>query len=239
MSAVREAAVSDAAILVESGFPALMVENFGDAPFFASTVPPETVAAMTAVIAEVGGAAGVPIGVNVLRNDALSALAVAAATDADLIRVNVLTGTMYTDQGPIVGMAADVLRKRAGLCPTVEIWADVMVKHAVPPPGTDAGQSALDTVERGGADALIFSGTGTGATPDLDQAAAIRAVVPKGTRMVVGSGATSENFSSLVETADSVIVGSSLKFDGHASARVDPDRARTLVSAARDVGLIA
>ena len=119
----------------------------------------------------------------------------------------------------------------------VEIWADVMVKHATPPPGSDAGQSARDTVERGGADAIIVSGAGTGTMPDLDQASVIRSAVPKGTRLAVGSGTTPDNLAALAELADSVIVGSSLKFDGDASSRVDPVRARAMVGAARDCGL--
>jgi membrane complex biogenesis BtpA family protein len=237
MSQVVDTALADAAILVDAGFPALMIENFGDAPFYPSAVLPETVAAMTAAIARIGEATEVPLGVNVLRNDAMSALGIAAATGADLIRVNVLTGMMYTDQGPIVGMAADVVRKRAFLCPNVEIWADVMVKHATPPPGSDAGQSARDTVERGGADAIIVSGAGTGTMLDLDQASVIRSAVPKGTRLVVGSGATPDNLAALTELADSVIVGSSVKFDGDASSRVDPVRARAMVVVARDCGL--
>ena len=34
-----------------------------------------------------------------------------------------------------------------------EVWADVLVKHATPPPGFDVRQSAEDTVKRGHADA--------------------------------------------------------------------------------------
>ena len=70
----------DASILAEAGFDALIVENFGDEPFFADDVPKTTVAAMTRAVAAVRDAVAVPVGVNVLRNDAMAALAVAAAT---------------------------------------------------------------------------------------------------------------------------------------------------------------
>ena len=53
LDAVVEAAVADATALSAAGFPALLVENFGDAPFFADTVPPETVAAMTVAVTAV------------------------------------------------------------------------------------------------------------------------------------------------------------------------------------------
>lgn len=238
MEAVLETAVSDAMALQVAGFPALLVENFGDAPFPADRVEPETVAAMTRAIGAVMAASGLPIGVNVLRNDAMTALGIAAATGARFIRVNVLTGVMYTDQGPIVGRAPELLRRRGVLAPDVEIWADVMVKHATPPPGLEPGQAALDTVERGLADAVIVSGSGTGAEPNLEVARAVRSAVPKGTRVVIGSGANVGNLARLIEIADSVIVGSGLKVDNDANNRVDLVKAAAFVDAAADHGLL-
>ena len=187
MDEIMKTAVSDASDLADAGFPALMIENFGDVPFLADGVPAETISAMTVSVTEVSDATGLPFGVNVLRNDAVSALGIAAATGAAFIRVNVLTGIMYTDQGPIVGQAAAVLRKRSQLAPGVEIWADVMVKHAAAPAEIDASQAAADTVERGRADAVIVSGSGTGAEPDMHEATVVRAAVPTETRVVIGS----------------------------------------------------
>lgn len=235
---VVDTAVEDARLLAEAGFPALMIENFGDVPFFADRVPPETVAGITTSVRAVDEATGLAIGVNVLRNDALSALAVASVTGAGFIRVNVLTGTMYTDQGPIVGRAAEIARSRAVIAPDVEVWADVMVKHATPPPGLDARRAAEDTVERGLADAVIVSGSGTGAEPDVHEAMVVRAAIPASTRLVIGSGASVGNLGSLMEVADTVIVGSALKIDGSAANRVDPARAESFVAAAADHGLL-
>ncbi len=237
MSEVVETAIADATILVEAGFPALLVENFGDAPFHAGRVPPETVAAIAVATKAVVESTGAVVGVNVLRNDAVSALAVATATGARFIRVNVLIGTMYTDQGPIIGDAAEVARTRQRICPQVEVWADVLVKHAIPPPGSDPAHLARDTVIRGLADAVILSGSGTGEPTDAGQATVISDSVPDGTRMVIGSGANPDNLSSLMAVADTVIVGSSLKFDGEANRRVDPTRAQAMADAARSLGL--
>ena len=238
MDEVVGTAVSDASALAEAGFPALMIENFGDIPFFADAVPAETVSAMTVSVTGVSDATGLPFGVNVLRNDALSALGIATATGAAFIRVNVLTGMMYTDQGPIVGQGAEVLRKRSELASEVEIWADVMVKHASAPVGIDARQAAADTVERGGADAVIVSGSGTGAEPDIHEASVVAAAVPTETRVVIGSGANADNLSRLTGAADSVIVGSSIKVDGQALNRVDPVRAARFIGVARENGLL-
>jgi membrane complex biogenesis BtpA family protein len=238
MDRVLENAVDEAMSLAGAGFPSLMVENFGDAPFRADSSDPETIAAMTLAVNGVLEATGLPVGVNVLRNDALSALAIAAVTGAGFIRVNVLTGVMYTDQGPIVGRADELARRRAWLAPEVEIWADVMVKHATPPPGLDIDQAVEDTVLRGRADAVIVSGSGTGVAPDANDSARARAVLPKGIRLVIGSGAGVDNLGTLAELADTVIVGSSLKVDGVATGRLDPGRVATFIEAARHHGLI-
>jgi hypothetical protein len=238
IDSVVEAAVGDALALEGAGFPALIVENYGDAPFFGARVPVGTVAAMTVATRAVREATSAVIGVNVLRNDALSALAIASVTGARFIRVNVLTGVMFTDQGPLTGEAPTVARTRKILCPDVEIWADVMVKHATPPSGADPAQMAEDTVLRGLADAVVVSGSGTGVEPDRDRAAIIAKAVPPGTRVVIGSGASRTNLGALLEVADTVIVGSAVKVGGDAGKRVDPSRARAFVEAAAQVGLV-
>lgn len=237
MDRVVETAASDAEVLVEAGFPALMVENFADVPFFADNVPPETVAAMAVAVGEVT-AKGLPVGVNVLRNDGLSALGVAAATGAAFIRVNILTGVMYTDQGPIVGRADEIQRRRRAICPDVEVWADVMVKHATPPAGLEVEQATEDLVERGLADVVIVSGAGTGSEPDLSRLKTVRSATPEKTRVAIGSGAATDNLEALCEFADTVIVGSNIKFDGRATNRPDPQRAARFVEAAEEKGLL-
>jgi membrane complex biogenesis BtpA family protein len=232
---VVDRALRDATVLTEAGFPALMVENFGDAPFFPDDVPAITVAAMTRVTTEMTSVTPVPIGINVLRNDGLSAVAIAAAVGAGMIRVNVLSGTMYTDQGPIVGRAAEIARSRSMVAPGVLVLADVFVKHASPPTGLTLEQSAVDTWERGGAHALVVSGSGTGRSIDLADARLVRKAVPEAP-IVVGSGATSEFLSDLVEAVDAAIVGTSIKVDGVSTNPVDPARAARFIEAASKLG---
>lgn len=230
MGTVVSDALRDALALSEAGFDAVMVENFGDAPFFADDVPKVTIAAMTRAIGAIVDAVDIPVGVNVLRNDALGALAVAAATGASMIRANVLSGTMYTDQGIVEGKAAEVARARAGLCPEVAILADVFVKHATPPPGLTLVQATHDLSGRGGADALVVSGGGTGSAISLDDARVVKKAAPH-LPLVVGSGATPETLPGLFEVVDSVIVGTSIKVDGVTTNPVDARRAAALVAA--------
>lgn len=237
MGEVVEVAIEDARVLMDAGFPALIVENFGDAPFYADSVPPETIAAMTLAVAGVAGL-GIPVGVNVLRNDALAALGIAAATGARFIRVNVLTGVMYTDQGPIVGKAAEVQRAKTALAPEVELWADVLVKHSTPPTGSDLRQATLDTLERGLADAIIVSGSGTGEAIDIGEAKMVAEAAGPGTRVVAGSGVAIENLDQLLGAVDTIIVGSSIKADGQAGKRPHPLRVRAFIEAAAERGLL-
>ena len=228
---VIDRAVADAVALAESGFGGLMMENFGDSPFFADNVPDITVSSMTAAAREVSNAVDIPVGVNVLRHDALGALAVAAAADASYIRVNILSGSMFTDQGLIQGRAAEVARKKQSWCPGVAILADVMVKHAAPPAKLTIESAAIDTVERGGADGIIVSGTATGAPVDINDLSAVRTVISD-TPLLVGSGATRDNIHTLLSVADSAICGTATKVDGVTTNPVDRARAAALVAAA-------
>lgn len=220
-------AVSDARTIENGGLDAIMVENYGDLPFYPGAVPPETVAALTVAVTAVIEATSLPVGVNVLRNDAAAALAIATATGARFIRVNVHTGAMLTDQGWISGHAHETLRKRASLGADVAILADVFVKHATPPAGTSIEESARDTWERGQADALIVSGSGTGRPVDLEQLARVRAVVPTAP-LLIGSGLTPENAATLLQHADGAIVGSAIQEGGIAGRPIDPTRVAAL-----------
>jgi len=226
-----QSAIKDAEVLEAAGFDGLMIENYGDVPFFAERVPSITVAGMTAAISAIGAAVSIPFGVNVLRNDGESALAIAAVTGASYIRVNVLSGSMQTDQGLITGRAAQLARQRRALGLEVAIFADVFVKHAVPPAGLTIAQAAIDTWERGLADALIVSGTGTGEEPDVGDLHRVRVAVPDA-HLLVGSGSRSENVTALLETADGVIAGTALKRDHVTTAAVDPEQARAFIEAA-------
>lgn len=232
MRAVLEYALADAAALAYGGVHGIMIENFGDAPFFPGTVPPETVAALTRATVEVCRATTLPIGVNVLRNDARAALGIAAATGAAFIRVNVHVGAMLTDQGWISGKAHDTLRARAALRADVAILADVLVKHAVSPAGLSAADVARDSWERGRADALIVSGAATGVATPRDRIVEVRSAVPAAP-LLIGSGLTAENSADLLTHADGAIVGSTLK---GADGAVDVDRVRALMKAVAAVG---
>jgi membrane complex biogenesis BtpA family protein len=233
MQEVLDRALREAETLAGAGFQGLMVENYGDAPFFPASVPPETVAAMGLVAAAVGGAVSVPVGVNILRNDARSALGVAAASGARFMRVNVHTGAMFTDQGLLEGRAHETLRVREALGAPVSILADVLVKHATPPPGATLESAAADTWHRGGADGLILTGPATGEALDPGELDRIRTALPGEAKLWVGSGVTSDTVRELLDQADGIIVGSTLQAGGRAGSGVEEDRVRIFMDALR------
>lgn len=235
-AATLDAAVEDARALVRGGADAVMVENFGDTPFFPDRLPPVTVAALTRAVAAVREAVSVPIGVNALRNDGRAALAVAHVCGAAFVRVNVLVGAMVTDQGIVQGVAHDLLRDRRAIgAGAVRILADVAVKHAAPLAVTSLSRVAADTVLRGGADGVLVSGGGTGEAPVADALREVAEAVPAGVPVLVGSGLTPESARVLVPIASAAVVGTWVKRDGAVTAPVDEDRVRALVAAVRHV----
>lgn len=230
LDAVRESLLRDAAALVEGGVHGLIIENFGDTPFFPKRVPAYVVAHMTRLAHEVRARYDVPLGINVLRNDGLSALAVAQAVGVAFIRVNVLCGARVADQGILEGIAHELARERAALrANEIKVFADVSVKHSAPlGPEPPLEQQVADTITRGQADVVVVSGSGTG--QPTDQRELKRAKSAAGdTPVFVGSGVTPETIAELAADADGFIVGTGLKIDGVATNPVDQQRVRELV----------
>ncbi|PYN28924.1 MAG: phosphorybosylanthranilate isomerase [Candidatus Rokuibacteriota bacterium] len=224
-------ALADARALVDNGMDALIVENYGDAPFTRGRVGASTVAAMAVIAHEIRRALpDAPLGVNVLKSDARSALAVATAIGARFIRVNVLAGAVVADQGIVQTDAHDLLRDRRLLGVDVAIFADVQGKHAMPLAPVELEQQARDLAARALADGLVVSGRATGDATPIEDVKRVRSAVPD-VPILVGSGVTPETAPELLSLADALIVGTSLKRDGDVSAPVDPARVRRLVDA--------
>jgi membrane complex biogenesis BtpA family protein len=226
---IRERLLADAQALVGGGVNGLMIENFGDVPFYPERVPAHVVAQVTSLAQVVRQRFDLPLGINVLRNDGRSALAIAHAIGADFIRVNILCGARVTDQGIIQGIAHDLLRDRAILgAQNIKILADVDVKHSAPLAQRNLRDEVEDTIHRGLADAVIVSGAGTGKPTDPQHVRAVKdaaGAVP----VFVGSGADVGTISQLLPHCDGLIVGSALKHSGVATNPVDIQRVRALM----------
>jgi membrane complex biogenesis BtpA family protein len=232
LKAVIDRAEQEVTALASGGVDGVIVENFFDAPFTKNQVDPAVVSAMTLIVQRLMNLVTLPVGINVLRNDAQSAMAIATCVHAQFIRVNVLTGVMATDQGLIEGQAHQLLRYRRELGSDVKILADVLVKHARPLGSPNLTTAVLETIERGLADGVILSGWATGSPPPLEDLE-LASAAAKGTPVFIGSGANWENISTLMQAADGVIVSSSLKRRGRIEQPIDPIRVGQFVEAAR------
>lgn len=232
LDAVISRAEQEATALASGGVDGIIIENFFDAPFSKERVDPAVVSAMSIAVQRVMNLVTLPVGINVLRNDAWSAMAIAACVQAQFIRVNVLTGVMATDQGLIEGDAHHLLRYRRELGSDVKILADVLVKHARPLGSPNLTTAVQETIERGLADGIILSGWSTGSPPTLEDLELATAAA-QGTPVFIGSGANWGNIPRLIQAANGVIVSSSLKRRGQIEQPIDPIRVSQFVEAMR------
>jgi membrane complex biogenesis BtpA family protein len=236
MAEIAEHALDEAERYRTAGFDGLVVENHGDIPFLKpDDIGQETVAAMAVLVHRVRAATALPVGVSVLANGALPALAVAAAGEAQFVRVNQWANAYVANEGIVEGPAAKALRYRARLgAKAIRVFADVHVKHGAHAITADRSieELARDN-EFFHADAAIATGQRTGDAATIDELATIKAatVLP----VLVGSGVAVGNVGDILAVADGVIVASSLKRDGVWWNRVDPDRAAAFMTEVRRV----
>jgi uncharacterized protein len=228
MQKIIESAIIEATIFSHFGVDGLIVENFRDNPFYPDEVPAITVASMTVVIKEILRVFSGPVGINILRNDAIAALAVAAATEVNFIRVNVHIGAAVTDQGIIQGKGHETLRMKKMLDPRILIFADAAVKHASPLGNRSLLEEVNDITNRGMADAIILTGKSTGSATNKDEI--IKVKQHTHLPVIVGSGVSAENIKSYFNLADGFIVGSYFKKEGVADNAVDEVRVKQMMT---------
>jgi len=223
-------AVKEAKKLEDANFDAVMIENFGDAPF-KKEADKITIASMAVIAKTIKEEVSLPLVINVLRNDAIGAYSIAYVVKADFIRVNVLSGVAFTDQGIIEGKAHELAKLRKLLPSKIKVFADVHVKHAY---HFGEFEDALrDTVERGLADAVIISGKATGMEVDVEKLKKAKEISP--VPVIVGSGTTYDNLPKLWKYADGFIVGTWIKKDGKTKNDIDLRRAKKLVELANEL----
>jgi uncharacterized protein len=229
MAGVVDAVRADLAILLDSGFDAVMFCNEGDRPY-SLNAGHEGVAALTRVVAELAPRDR-PFGVDFLW-DPRAALAVAAATGAGFIR-EVTTGVYESDMGMWNTDAAGLLRERRRLsAEDVAVFMNVTPEFASPLGRRTVGEMARSTVVSSLADAILVSGPMAGAEPDVQAVREAKEAVGDEAPVLVNTGAKSTNIAAFLEVADGAIVGSDLKRDGYTWNSVDPERVKRFLEAA-------
>jgi membrane complex biogenesis BtpA family protein len=231
---ICDRALADATAYAKAGFDGLIVENHGDIPFAKpQDIGPETAAHMAVVADCIRREVGLPIGINVLANAAIHALAIASAAGASFVRVNQWANAYIANEGLIEGAAAGALRYRSRLrADGVRIFADAHVKHGAHALVQDRPlEELVRDVEFFNADVVIATGQRTGHAADLDYIRAVKRATSLAT--LVGSGVTLENAKAILDVVDGVIVASSLKADGVWWNPVDPARVKAFVAGLR------
>lgn len=232
--ALYDGALADALAYRNGGVDGLIIENHGDVPFSKpEDIGHETSAFMAVTADRIARETGLPIGINVLANAAIPALAIAAASQAAFVRVNQWANAYIANEGFIEGAAASALRYRARLrADGISVFADAHVKHGAHAIVADrALEELVRDVEFFDADAIIATGQRTGDAASADYLRQIRAATKL--PLLVGSGCTEGNVAEILSIVDAVIVASSLKLGGVWWNPVDEAKVRAFMQAAR------
>ena len=227
---IEQIALREALTLADAGFDALLIENMHDLPYLNRQVGPEIVSAMTRVATVIRSAVECPVGIQVLAGANQAALAIAHCCHLDFIRAEAFVHAHVADEGIMNADAAQLLRERTRIgADHVAILADICKKHA-----SHAITSDLTLADHAkaamfcGADAVIVTGTTTGAAVRMDDLETVRAATSL--PLLVGSGATAKSIPDLIKKADGVIVGSDLKIGGQWDQDLDPQRVKAIIS---------
>ena len=228
LSEIYKSALEDSTALQNGGVDSIIIENFGDIPFTKDSISKLTLAHFTNIAKELSDSLNIDIGINVLRNDGESALSIADSINANFVRINILSGTMYTDQGIIEGKANKLIKLKNSLSNNIEIYADVFVKHAVPPIGYTIENQTEELLLRAGADKIIITGDGTGKEINFEQLQKLRGIVPKG-QLAIGSGVNESNIENYKNVADILIIGTGFKVDQNIAKPIDVKSVEKLI----------
>ncbi|PSC02515.1 BtpA family membrane complex biogenesis protein [Alsobacter soli] len=232
---IYEHACAEARRYADGGVDGLIVENHGDIPFVKpEELGPETAAVMAVMTDRVARATPLPVGVNVLANGAIQAIAVAKAAGARFVRVNQWANAYVANEGFVEGKAGLAARYRNTLrARDVAVFADVHVKHGAHAIMADRTLTELTRdAQFFDADAVIVTGQRTGDSANLDDLATVQGSTSL--PVVVGSGVNPENVGAILGYADAVIVASALKHDGGWWNEVDPERVKAFMAVVRE-----
>lgn len=234
IGAIMDACLRDAEAYMEGGMSGLIIENHGDIPFSKpEDLTPETAACLAVATDRIRQATGAPVGINVLANAPIHALAVAAATGAAFIRVNQWANAYVANEGFMEGRAAEAMRYRSLLrAENVRVFADTHVKHGAHAITADRSIPELTRdLAFFDADVVIATGQRTGDAATEEELATVAGATHL--PVLVGSGVTADNIQRILSIAAGVIVASSLKRDGVWWNPVEVSRVRGLVARAR------
>jgi membrane complex biogenesis BtpA family protein len=210
----------DLAALQAGGVDCVMFGNEGDRPYILSATP-ESLAAMTAVVAAVKDEIRVPFGVNYLW-DPVATVALAVATEAVFAR-EIFTGVYDSDMGLWQPDAAKALRLRHDLGrDDLKLMFNVNAEFAAPLGHRPIEARAKSAVFSSLADAILVSGPMTGQAVDQSDLRRVKEAVE--TPVLANTGCTIDNIADILAVADGCVIGTHFKVGGDTWNPVDQDR---------------
>jgi uncharacterized protein len=228
VSRIASAALEQARLLESAGFDGVMLQNTHDRPS-RLTVPTASVASMAAIAALVREGCTCEIGINVHKNDAEGAIAVAGACGARFVRIKVLVAAVLGPEGVIPGSAEKALDARRSLGHDIEIWADLYELTSWPVSSIPTPALADLAVRFGLADRLIVT------CPTVEQSVEVVGHSRQGAAapVLIGGRTNPSNVQRALDASDGLIVGACLHERGETALPLDPEAVRRFMSAAR------
>ncbi len=221
MDGLVEDVMRDVEKLQRGGVTAIMFGNENDRPYLLEASP-ESVAAMTAVVAAVKPVLTVPFGVNYLW-DPYATVSIAAATGASFAR-EIFTGLFASDMGLWKPDAAQALRLRRNLGRNdLRLLFNINAEFASSLDTRPVALRAKSAVFSSLADAILVSGPLTGSPVATSDLAEVRKAVPD-TPILANTGVNIDNVDAIMAIADGCVIGTHFKVDGNTWNAVDQDR---------------
>jgi hypothetical protein len=227
IDALIEVALADLEALERGGASGVLIENDFDQPH-TLIAGPEIVAAMTRVAREVTARAHVPVGVQVLLNDWRASLAIAAAANAQFVRLDFFVDRVQIKAGTIEPEPNAIIAYRQAIrAEQILLLTDIQVKYSTLVDGPKPLEQSAREAAAAGADALVVTGTATGIGPQPED---LRAARVHDLPVIIGSGLTPINAPALLPHADGAIVGTYLRSGPHPSDRIVEAQVRALMA---------
>ena len=225
LQAIKQRALDDLSALQSGGVGAVLIENEfeGHKSPYGEFLTLSQRKSMLEIVAFLRPYIVVPFGFCILLNDYKTAFLLAKKFGGEFIRLDTFVDSVerISDGIKIITFPKKIIefRKKIGAS-SVQIWADVHVKHTKLLSKYSLVESARLAIRKG-ASKIIITGDWTGKPPKTTDLERIAKSLPRKS-LVIGSGINRKNISKCKKYVDTFIIGSAFKKDG----KVDTSKVR-------------
>lgn len=211
---ILKQALSNAHALIDGWIDAIMIENNYDIPH-TRIIDTEIVSQMTFLAWELRKIISVPMWICCLWNDWKAALSIAKIVGLDFVRIPVFVDKIKTNYWYIIQEEPqEILAYREKIwANNVQIITDIHVKHSEILNQDTIISSCISAINSW-SDGLIITWKWTWDIPNQEELNDIRKSVWN-FPIIIWSGVTDENISSVINIVDAMIIGTFLKTDNY------------------------